>query len=128
MTYSGVSSVMGRNRFEGLFHNIHFVSNLDVNQEEKSDRLWKLRPWVNKPRENFLKVSREEYHAVDEIMVPFKGKSLLLQYMPKKAPKSGVSDFLYDFNIYQGKGNKAPTADKTSDLGINSSVAVVLLS
>ena len=65
MTYPGVSFVMGRNNFETLFPNIHFVNNLDGNQEEKSDRLWKLQPWVNSLRENFLKVSPEEYHAVD---------------------------------------------------------------
>ena len=35
MTYSGVLSVMGRNRFEALFRNTHFVNNLDVNQEKK---------------------------------------------------------------------------------------------
>ena len=65
-------------------------------------------------------------------MVPFKGKSLLRQYMPKKPQKwefklrgrSGVSGFLYDFDIYQGKVNKEPTADKTSDL---KSVQVLLL-
>ena len=67
MTYSGVSSVMGRNRFEALFRNIHFVNNLGVNQDEKSDRLWKLWPWVNSLRENFIKVSLEEHHAVDKI-------------------------------------------------------------
>ena len=134
MTYSDVSSVMRRNRFEALFCNIHFVNNLDVNQDEKSDRLWKLQPWVNSLRENFLKVSLEEYHAVDEIMVPFKGKSLLPQYMSKMSHRwdfklwgrSGISGFLYDFNIHQGKANKAPAADKTSDLGISSSVVVDL--
>ena len=132
MTYSGVLSVMGRNRFEALFRNTHFVNNLDVNQEKKSDRLWKLQPWVNSLRENFLKASPGEYRDVDEIMVPFKGKSLLRQYMPKKPHKwefklrgrSGVSGFLYDFDIYQGKANKEPTADKTSDL---ESVQVLLL-
>ena len=56
--------------------------------------------------------------------------------MPKKPHKwgftfkfwgrSGVSSFLYDFDIYQGKANKSPTADKTSDLGISSSVVVDL--
>ena len=134
ITYSGVSFVMERNRFEALFRNIHFVNNLDVNHEGKSDHLWKLRPWVNSLRENFLKVSPEEYHAVDEIMVSFKRKSLLQQYMPKKPHKwgfelwgrSGISDLLYDCDIYQGKANKATTADKTSDLGISSSVDVDL--
>ena len=40
--------------------------------------------------------------------------------------RSGISGFLYDFNIHQGKANKAPAADKTSDLGISSSVVVDL--
>ena len=101
MIYSGVSSVMGRNRFEALFRNIHFVNNLDVNQEEKSDRLWKLQPWVNSLRKIFLQVSLETHFWKS-------GKSLLRQYMPKKPHKwgfklwgrSGVSGFLYDFDIY----------------------------
>ena len=89
MTYFGVSSFMGRNRFEALFCNIHFVNNLDVNQEKKIDRLWELQPWVNSLRGSFLNVSSEEYHAVDEIMVSFKVKSLLRKYMPKKPQKGG---------------------------------------
>ena len=113
MTYSRVWSVIRRNRFKALFRDIHFVNNLDVNQEEKSDRLRKLWPWVKKI---VLQVSWEEYHVVDEIMVPFKGKSLLPQYMPKKPHKwgfklwarSGVSGFLYDYDIYQSKVNANP--------------------
>ena len=46
------------------------------------------------------------------------------QYMPKKPHKwgsklwvrSGISGVLYDFDIYQGKANKGPTADKISDV------------
>ena len=113
MTYSLVWSVIRRNRFKALFPDIHSVNNLDVNQEEKSDRLRKLRPWVKKI---VLQVSWEEYHVVHEIMVPFRGKSLLRQYMSKKTHKwgfklwtrSGVSSFLYDYDIYQGKANVNP--------------------
>ena len=54
--------------------------------------------------------------------------------MPKKPHKwgfklwgrSGVSGFLYDFDIYQGKANKSPAANKTTGLGITSSVVVDL--
>ena len=113
MTYSLVWSVIRRNRFKALFPDIHSVNNLDVNQEEKSDHLRKLRPWVKKI---VLQVSWEEYHVVHEIMVPFRGKSLLRQYMSKKTHKwgfklwtrSGVSGFLYDYDIYQGKANVNP--------------------
>ncbi len=48
---------------------------------------------------------------VDEMMVVFKGRSLLKQYMPTKPHKwrfkiwgrSGISGFLYDFDVYQGR-------------------------
>ena len=96
MTYSGVSSVMGRNRFAALL--------------------------------------LEEDHAADEIMVPFKEKSHLQQYVLKKPYKwgfkfwgrSGVLGILCDFDICRGSVNKAPTADKTYDLGISSSVVIDL--
>ncbi|XP_065675601.1 piggyBac transposable element-derived protein 3-like [Hydra vulgaris] len=107
MTYNGVSSIMGRNKFETILRNIHFVNK--ISKEEKADdRVWKLRTWITELRLNSQKISPEEFHAVDEIMVPFKGKSLLRQYLPKKPHKwgfklwdrSGISGFLYDFDIY----------------------------
>ena len=133
MTYDGVSSVMGRNKFETILRNIHFVNNLEIAEEEKAnDRIWKLRTWITELCQNFLRVSPEEFHAVDEIMVPFKGKSLLRQYLPKKPHKwgfklwgqSGISGFLYDFDIYQGK---LKSISDTS-LGISADVVVNLTS
>lgn len=43
----------------------------------KKDEMWKLRPCLEKLREQCLQVPPEEHHAVDDIMVPFKGKSHL---------------------------------------------------
>ena len=65
-------------------------------------------------------------------MVSFKGKSLLRQYLPKKPHKwgfkhwgrSGISGFLYDFDIYQGK---LKSISDTS-LGISEDVVVNLTS
>ena len=59
-------------------------------------------------------------------MVSFKGKSILLQYMPKTSPKwgfkiwgrSGVPGFLYNFDVYQGRSNKKVSGD----LGMSSQV------
>ena len=85
MTYDGVSSVMGRNKFETILRNIQFVNNLEIAEEEKAnDRIWKLRTRITELHQNFLRVSPEEFHAVDEIMVPFKRKSLLRRYLSKK--------------------------------------------
>ena len=108
MSYNGLSTTFSRNRFEKLMRSIHFVDNLNISEEEKKDRVWKLRPWLSCLRGQFLLVSPEEYQSVDEIMVPFKGKSFLKQYMPNKPHKwgfkmwgrSGISGFLYDFDLY----------------------------
>ena len=86
-TFSGhtsVSSIFSRERFVTLMSLIHFVDNNSVTEETKNfDRLWKLRPWVFSLRGSFLKVSPKELNAVDGIMAPYKGKSILRQYMPK---------------------------------------------
>ena len=133
MTYDGISSVMGRNKFETILWNIHFVNNLEIAEEEKAnDRIWKLRTRITELRQNFLRVSPEEFHAVDEMMVPFKGKSLLRRYLPKKPHKwrfkiwgrSGISGFLYDFGIYQGK---LKSISDTS-LGVSADVVINLTS
>ena len=100
--------------------------------DKKKNRLWKLHPWISTLRENFLMVTPEEYHAVDEIMVPFKGKSLMRQYMPNKPHKwgfkiwgrSGVSGYLYDFDTYQGKTNDIDT----HNLGVSAGVVIKMAS
>lgn len=66
---------------------------------------------MEKLRENFFDVSPEELHSIDEIMVAFKGRSFLKQYLPNKPSKCGlklwgrseISGYIYDFGIYQGK-------------------------
>ncbi len=80
---------MSRNRFEKLITNIHFANNLEINQTDRAKKIWKIRPWLSTVRENFLPVSPEEYQSVDEIMVAFKGRSVLKQYMPAKPHEQG---------------------------------------
>ena len=116
MSYNGVSSIMPRNRFEKIIRSIHFIDNLSITEhDQKTDRIWKIRPWINQLRNAFATVSPEEHHAVDEIMIAFKGRSLLRQYMPMKPHKwgfklwgrSGQSGFLYDFDVYQGRSQSS---------------------
>ena len=44
--YSLVADVMSRNRLEKLVRTLDFRNNLDVTDEEKEDKLWKLRSWL----------------------------------------------------------------------------------
>ncbi|XP_064614473.1 piggyBac transposable element-derived protein 3-like [Liolophura sinensis] len=103
---------MGRNRFQLLLRTIHFVDNEGVPEDGKTDKLWKIRPFLKMFREQCLLVTPEENQAVDEMMVPFKGQySHIKQYIRGKpnpwefkiwcrCSKSGI---LHDFEVYQGK-------------------------
>lgn len=80
-----------------------------MSKDAKKDKLWKPKPWLEKLREHCLDIPPEEHHAVDEIMIPFKGKSHLKVYMTAKPHKwgfkiwgrAGHSGFHYDFDICQ---------------------------
>lgn len=131
--YPAVCDVMSRGRFLNLLTLIHFQDNLNVSEDAKKDKVWKLRPWLEKLRQRFLCVPPEECHAVDEIMVPFKGKSHLRCYMPGKPHKwgfkmwgrAGQSGYLYDFDVCQGREN--PDKEK-SDVGATGDVVLKMTS
>ena len=67
-----VADFMPRHRFEKLSSTIHFIDNMDVTEEDKNDRLHKLRPWLKSLSSSLSKPPEEEFNAVDEIMIPFK--------------------------------------------------------
>ncbi|KAJ4946271.1 hypothetical protein JOQ06_023939 [Pogonophryne albipinna] len=131
--YHAVCDVMSRDRFLKFLTLIHFQDNFNVSDDAKKDKLWKLRPWLKKLREQFLCIPPEECHAVDEMMVPFKGKSHLRVYMPAKPHKwgfkmwgrAGQSGYLYDFDVCQGPEN--PDKER-SDVGVTGDVVLKMTS
>nr|CAH7746405.1 unnamed protein product [Callosobruchus chinensis] len=64
-----VSEAMSRDKFEYIMTHIHFSDNLNLDESDKSA---KLRPIFDHLNKCFLKyASPEEYHSVDEAMVPY---------------------------------------------------------
>uniref|UniRef100_A0A3Q1JQK9 PiggyBac transposable element-derived protein domain-containing protein n=1 Tax=Anabas testudineus TaxID=64144 RepID=A0A3Q1JQK9_ANATE len=128
-----VCDVMSRGRFLKLLTLLHFQDNLNVSEDAKKDKLWKLRSWLEQLRQRFLSIPPEECHAVDEIMVPFKGKSQLRCYMPGKPHRwgfkmwgrAGQSGYLYDFDVCQGAEH--PDKEK-SDVGASGDVVLKMTS
>ena len=108
--YPPVADVMPRNRFETLMRHLHIVNNCEVSEDEKKSRLWKINPWISLFRNNCLKVAPEECHAVDEMMIPFRGRSILRQHIHGKPNpwgfkvwvRAGKSGYLYDLEVYEG--------------------------
>ena len=132
LSYTGVLSVLSRNWLERLIRTIHMVDNLSLDAKTKEDnKLWKIRSWLENLRQNFLNVSPDKFNSVDEIMVLFKGRSYLRQYLPNKRHKwgfktwgsSGVSGFLYDFGMYRGCSYKS-----NSTFGVSGNVGANLYS
>ena len=108
--YEDVASVMSRDRFELIKKFLHFADNNDAPdpKDPGKDKLFKVRNLFQRLRQNCLKVPPEEKNSIDEQMIPFKGRSSLRRYMPKKPKKwgykiflrNGVSGFCYDLHSH----------------------------
>lgn len=121
-------NVMSRNRFQLLLRFWHFNDNQNP---EEPGRLSKIAPLINLLNKVFknLKTAEEEL-AIDETMVPFRGRLVFRQFLPKKANKYGVKLFklcdskayTYTIKVYSGKGSNV-----TPDLLMGTSVVLELL-
>ena len=78
-----VADTMTLNRFEDIKSFLHFSDN----SIEGSDKIKKIRPLVEKLRERYKTVPKEEHLSVDEQIVPIKGQSCLRQHNPRKPHK-----------------------------------------
>lgn len=128
-----ISGAMTCNRFEEIKRFMHFNDNtVQIPYGQPGhDKLFKIRPFLNKIRERLLRVPKEEHMAVDEQIIPTKARSSLKMYNPQKPHKwgykvfvlSGISGFSYDFDFYCG-----PTTlgEDQLDLGASSNVVIKL--
>ncbi|CAG4979435.1 unnamed protein product [Parnassius apollo] len=132
--YAHIRETMPLKRFEFLRQVLHFNDNsimLPYGQPN-SDRLYKIRPIIQKLNRNFGKVPLEQHLSVDEQMCSTKTRSALKQYLPEKPHKWGfklfaicdVSGYGYKFEVYSGQENIC--ADGEPQLGALSNVVVRL--
>ncbi|BFZ19914.1 hypothetical protein BsWGS_22953 [Bradybaena similaris] len=106
----GVNKVMPFNRFKKMEQYLHVVDN---STDDGSDRLHKIRPLINITNRTFLQSYKPRKDiAIDEAMVPFKGRTILKQYLPAKPTKWGMkvwcacesaTGYLLQFSVYCGK-------------------------
>lgn len=83
-----VANCLTRDRFFEINRCLHFVDNNIIG--ENNDRLRKIRPFLEKVQESFIQyVAPGTVNSVDEMMVPFKGRSCLKNYMAQKPHKWG---------------------------------------
>ena len=87
--YAPIADAMSRNMVMQITSNLHFVDNL-LHDANSDDRIWKLRSWLDSLRQTFGVVASMEFQSIDEIMIAFKGRSLVNQYLTKKPTKWGI--------------------------------------
>lgn len=113
--YERINNCMSYNNYQTIKRFLHFNDNEKMPRKdaENFDRLYKLRPFINSLNERFSTVPFERDLAVDEQLCSTKVRSYLKQYLPNKPNKwgfklfviSGVSGYVYNFEIYSGQEN-----------------------
>ena len=100
---------------------------------EGVDKIKKIRPLVEGLRQRYGTVAMEEHLSVDEQIVPFKGRSCLRQFNPKKPHKwgykiwvlCGANGYAFDFEVYTGKCDNV-LVDEEDDCGASGNVVIRL--
>ncbi|XP_065318901.1 piggyBac transposable element-derived protein 3-like [Gordionus sp. m RMFG-2023] len=121
---------MSRTRFQILRKYLHFNDNSQLipRNQDGYDKCFKIRPFIKEIQNNMQKLEMEERVCVDELIIPFKGRSSLKQYIKSKPHKWGIkalagsSGIVYDFKIYAGK----QTNPTPSELGISGDIVLQL--
>ena len=112
-----ISTTMTRNRFNEILSILHFNDNTTAFPvtSPNHNKLHKIQTIIDHFRSKFKKtVAPETFQAIDEMMVPFKGKHGANMYMPKKPIKwgyklwcrAGISGYVYDFEVVGGMARK----------------------
>lgn len=111
-----IADTMPVNRFSEIKRFLHFEDNSNKPLTSLVDTFWKLRPVINMLHTSFhAAASADEHIAIDEMMVPFKGRSHLKQYLKSKPKKWGfkvwvqanTTGYVNCFDLYQGSSNEA---------------------
>lgn len=106
----GYRNIFSRDRWLAIWKFLHYV---DEQETEKDDKLYKLRPLVNRLVDNFQShyVLSQDV-SIDEGMIPSKNRLGFKQYLKDKPVKWGIKTFMlcesktgyiYDLEIYTGK-------------------------
>ena len=120
---SFVPSIMSRNRFQLLLRFMHFADNEDGDENENKDRLLKIRRMLEILEKNFTATKTPgDTIAIDESMIPWRGRLLFRQYNPGKAHRYGVKiyklcdlqGYTYTSSVYIGKNAVAHRGQPTT--------------
>ncbi|KAK7904676.1 hypothetical protein WMY93_017283 [Mugilogobius chulae] len=125
-----VADTMSLNRWEAIKKALHFNDNEAI-PAGSPDPLYKIRPLVDHLTSKLQSIPMSEKLAVDEQIVPFKGKNKNKQYLPAKPKKWGYKILIlassegipHNFEIYTGRIEQPP---ELADIGASGNVVLRL--
>ncbi|RVE50299.1 hypothetical protein evm_005134, partial [Chilo suppressalis] len=107
-----ITEAMTRDRFFLLRNSLKLVYDNDIATEMRAiDKLWKVRPLLDKIIKGCRKQKRSLKISIDEMIIPFTGACHIKQYCPGKPNPTGTKVFVLanpnglvcDLLVYQGK-------------------------
>ena len=115
MRYDKIADVIPTKRFEQIKRFLHLNNNMQI-PKDCPDKLFKVWPLINAIKERFQMIAPTEILRIDEQMVPFKGRSKLIQYNQQKPKKWGYKlyalrspeGFIFHFEVHTGTINICP--------------------
>ena len=128
-----ISSAMTRDRYFQIRSNLKVVIDNEISEEQKkADRLFKVRPLIDRILKGCHALPRYPDVAIDEQMIPFSGVCTMKQFVRGKPNPEGLKNFVcatpkglvLDFDIYQGKNTFL--GNKRQNLGVGPSAVVKL--
>jgi len=141
-----LTHIMSLMRFQQIKRFFHLADNQDRHPRDhpRYDRLFHVRPMLDTVTKTFKKFYRLGWCvAVDESMVPFKGRSFMKQYIKDKPCKwgfkiwamcCGATGYFASITVYAGKGSTAAlhglatdSVTTVVDLGVVPKGAVVFM-
>jgi hypothetical protein len=122
------SKVTARDRFFHILRFLHFENNDKPPNHDNPDydRLWKIRKIFDTLNNKFCELyNLTEHLAVDEVIMLYKRRVVIWQYIPKKHKRFGIKIYklceslghTYDMSVYLGKQRQNATTQITATHG-----------
>ncbi|XP_034550067.1 piggyBac transposable element-derived protein 3-like isoform X2 [Notolabrus celidotus] len=131
LRFPAITDRFTRDRFFRLRGSLKVLIDDDVPQDlRKSDKFWKVRPFLDRILQGCKSQTRPECVCIDEQMIPFTGACPCRQYLPMKPNPVGIKNFVcatadgivLDFDVYQGADALLEQVEEPEGLGLGSLV------
>ena len=122
-----ISEIMSHDRFFKLWSHLKVFIGDDVpDDNRKTEKYWKVRPFINRILSGCRLQAHPECVSIDEQMIRFTGACPFRQYVPPKPNPVGMKNFVLasvdgivlDFEIYQGSKTVGLQVQDSDGLGL----------